>query len=291
MILIDKDRSKELYKEISPEHEMSGGSAANSLSGFVSFGGKGAFIGKTADDNFGKVFRNDLRAQGIHYATPLTQENDATGLSYILVTPDGERTMNTYLGANAYFGPRDIDEKLIAQSKIVLLEGYLFDKPGAKAAFYKAAQAAQKAGTKIAFTLSDSKCVERHHADFTDFVAKYVDILFANQREIKALTLKKEFDDAAWDARHMCETVVITRGAKGAQISHQGATYHIRPQPVSKLVDTTGAGDAFAAGVLYGLSEGMDPARCGELGAKAASGTIAHIGARSPGVKFSDLLK
>jgi sugar/nucleoside kinase (ribokinase family) len=290
MILIDKPRSKEIYGLLQNPQKMSGGSAANTLSGFASFGGKGAFIGKTAQDKFGDVFRADLAAQGIAYATPPLTLNEATGLSYILVTPDGERTMNTYLGANEHFAPADVDEKIIADSKIILLEGYLFDRPGAKAAFEKAVDIASKSGTKVAFSLSDFRCVERHHEDFTKLFNKGVDIVFANQREIKALTLKQDFEEAVNDVKQMCETIVLTRGAKGATIIHKGQSVHIPPAKVEKLVDTTGAGDAFAAGVLYGLSEGMSPEESGKLGAAAAAKTIAHIGARSNTSRFSDLL-
>lgn len=290
MTLIDPARAGELYTLIGPGQEMSGGSAANTLSGFVSFGGRGAFVGKVAADDFGAVFRHDMQSQGIHYATPPLETGNATGRSYILVTPDGERTMNTCLGANACFGPGDIDESLVADAEIVLLEGYLYDRPEAKAAFEKAVVAAKESGAKIAFTLSDSRCVERHHADFMNLVANHVDILFANRKEIMALTLKDSFEEAAESARGLCETAVLTRGAQGALILQGNRSFTIPPVPVENPVDTTGAGDAFAAGVLYGLSVGLPPQECGNLGAKAASRTIGHIGARSPGVRFSDLL-
>jgi sugar/nucleoside kinase (ribokinase family) len=290
MILIDKPRSKEIYGLIENPQQMSGGSAANTLSGFASFGGKGAFIGKTAEDKFGKIFRADLARQGLAYTTPPLKLKEATGLSYILVTPDGERTMNTYLGANEYFSPADIDEKIVAASKIILLEGYLYDRPGAKAAFEKAADVARAHGTKVAFSLSDYRCVERHHEDFVRIFNSGVDIVFANQREIRALTLKDDFNEAVEAVKQMCETIVLTRGAKGATIIHKGTPHHIPPAKAEKLVDTTGAGDAFAAGTLYGLSQGMDPAASGRLGAAAAAKTIAHMGARSPQSRFSDLL-
>lgn len=290
MTLVGRQEAAVVYAQAGAGMLMSGGSAANSLSGFVSFGGKGAFIGKTADDEFGAVFRNDLQRQGISFTTSPQTGGEETGRSIILITPDGERTMNTYLGANGAFGPDDVDEALIAQADIVLLEGYLFDKPDAKAAFMKAAEVAKDAGTKVAFTLSDAKCVERHHADFKALVNGYVDILFANEREIKALTLKDDFAEAVEAVRGSCETAVITRGAKGALIVTAARDCAIAPVKPKKLEDTTGAGDAFAAGVLYGLSEGMSPAEAGVLGAKAASATIAHVGARSPDVRFADLL-
>ncbi|HEY8192250.1 MAG TPA: adenosine kinase [Alphaproteobacteria bacterium] len=289
MTLVDRQEAVAVYAQAGAGMLMSGGSAANSLSGFVSFGGKGAFIGKTADDEFGAVFRNDLQAQGISFTTLPHMGGEETGRSIILITPDGERTMNTYLGANGAFGPDDVDESLIAQADIVLLEGYLFDKPDAKAAFMKAAQAAKIAGTKVAFTLSDAECVKRHRDDFKALVDK-VDILFANEREIKALTSKEDFAEAVQAIPGSCEVAVITRGAKGALIVTAAQSYTIAPVKPKKLEDTTGAGDAFAAGVLYGLSEGMNPAEAGALGAKAASATIAHVGARSPDVRFADLL-
>ena len=292
MTLVDRAQASAFYDQIGPGLEMSGGSAANTLSGFVSFGGAGAFIGKVADDQLGEIFKHDLEAQGIAYqVVPYSGTEEETGRSMIVITPDGERSMNTYLGANGSFSPDDIDEGLIAQGSIVLLEGYLFDKPEAKAAFMKAAAAAKAAGTKVAFTLSDAKCVERHHADFVNLVDNYVDILFANEKEIKALTMKSDFNDSAAVIRGRCETVVLTRGSQGALIvAADGSDYKIDPVKPEKLEDTTGAGDAFAAGVLYGLSEGMNPAQAGSLGARAASLTISHIGARSPDVKFSKLL-
>lgn len=291
MTLVNREQAAALYNTVGPGIEMSGGSGANSLSGFVSFGGRGAFMGKTADDQFGEIFRHDLAAQGIAFPTPLYADGvEETGRSIIMVTPDGERTMNTYLGVNANFGPDDVDENLIVQADIILLEGYLFDKPDAKAAFMKAAAAAKAAGTKVAFTLSDAKCVERHHADFTNLIDSYVDIVFANEKEIKALTLQDDFDTAVKALAGRCETAVITRGARGALIVSDGREYKIDPVKPKQLVDTTGAGDAFAAGVLYGLSEGMNPAAAGMLGAKAASMTIGHVGARSPDVRFADLL-
>ena len=290
MMLIDAARAAALEALVSPEREMSGGSVANTVSGFVSFGGDGAFMGKVANDRLGVVFRRDLREQGVYYRTRAHRDDDLqTGRSYVFVTPDGERTMNTFLGANDAFGPDDIDESVIADSQIVLLEGYLFDRPGAKAAFDKVVNVAKGAGTRIAFTLSDARCVERHHADFAA-LAKNVDILIGNEKEIKALTLRGEFRDAADAAAGTCETVVLTRGGKGAEVYFRGDRHYIPVQPLAKMVDTTGAGDAFAAGFLYGASRGFNLEKCGELGAKAASKTISHFGARSPDVKFSELL-
>lgn len=291
MNLIDRDRAAALYGQMGPASEMSGGSAANTLAGFASFGGSGAFIGKVADDDFGTVFRHDLQSQGLHYmAAPYTGHKEQTGRSYIFITPDGERTMNTYLGTNTLFGPRDVDADLVRNGKILLLEGYLYDRPAAKKAFNRAADIAGKNGTKVALTLSDHGCVERHFADFTKIVTNHVDILFANEKEIKAFTLKTDFDDAARDIAGCCEAAVLTRGAKGALILAGGQAHVIPPVSPEKLVDTTGAGDAFAAGVLYGMSRDMELAACGRLGAMAASATIAHTGARTVDTGFSRLL-
>ncbi len=290
MTLIDAQRGRDIYDEMGVATEMSGGSGANSLAVFSSFGGKGGFIGKVADDELGEIFTHDLKAQGVAYSTPVYEGEEQTGRSYIVVTPDRERTLNTYLGASTELNASDVDEALIGRAKILLLEGYLFDKPSSKQAFMKAAKAAQAAGTKVALTLSDRNCVARHHADFKELVANHVDILIGNEEEIKALTLKETFAEAADAAEDYCETAVLTKGKDGALIIDKGTRYEIPSVKPEKIVDTTGAGDAFAGGVLYGFSEGMSPDQAGLLGAKAASKTISHVGARNPDVKFADLL-
>jgi sugar/nucleoside kinase (ribokinase family) len=292
MSLIGLQRVNELESMIGAKKIMSGGSAANSVAGVASFGGQCAIIGKVRDDDYGAEFRGALKTLGIHYATaPYTGTHDLTGRSYIMITPDGERTMNTYLGANAHLSLDDVDAHVVAASKILLIEGYAFDQPNAKAAVEKAVRIAKESGTKVAFTLSDSRCVKRHHADFTALVRDHVDILLGNEKEVKALTLKSDFNEAASAIAATVPFAALTRGAKGAQIFNHGVVHAIAPAPIKQLVDTTGAGDAFAAGVLYGLSEGFDAARCGDLGAKAAAATIQHKGARSPDVKFSDFLR
>lgn len=291
MNLVDElGEAHKIYGEMGQGTEMSGGSGANSLSVFSSFGGQGAFIGKTASDELGEIFRHDLKTQGITYTTPVLEGAEQTGRSYIFVTPDGERTMNTYLGASTELDHEDIDGDLISRGKILLLEGYLFDKPSAKKAFMKAAVSAETYGTKVAFTLSDHRCVDRHIDDFRNLVANYVDILIGNEKEIKALTRTQTFEEAVEALSDACDTLVLTRGKDGAVIIDEGEKYIIPAVKPEKLVDTTGAGDAFAGGVLYGLSEGMSPDQAGLLGAKAASKTIEHIGARNPDLKFSDLL-
>ena len=290
MTLIDTPRARELYKLMDAPREMSGGSAANSVSGFASFGGRGAFIGKVGDDRPGQVFRADMNAQGIHFPTAPFTGDDETGRCYIMITPDGERTMNTYLGTNVHFHPRDVSEAVVRQSQYALLEGYLFDKPSAKKAFEKVARVGAAAGTKIAMTLSDAGCVARHHADFKRMVKNHVDVLFASESEIKAYALTGDFEEAARVAAADVDTAVLTRGGKGAVILTGGKRYDIAAIRPPKFVDTTGAGDAFAGGVLYGLSEGMSPDKCGRLGAMAATVTIGHTGGRSPDVRFRDLL-
>ena len=290
MNLIDTERGHQIYDAMGPATEMSGGSVANSLSVFASFGGSGVFIGKIADDEFGEVFSHDLKAQGITFTTKPYQGDLQTGRSYIVVTPDKQRTMNTYLGASTEISETDIDEELIVRSEILLLEGYLMDKPKAKQAFKKAASFAKQHGTKVAFTLSDHNCVGRHHQEFMDLVRNDVDILIGNEEEIQALTLTETFEDAAQMASGLSEIAVLTKGKDGALIINNGERYEIPTFPPEKIVDTTGAGDAFAGGVLYGFSAGMTPDEAGVLGAKAASKTISHIGARNPDTKFKALL-
>lgn len=290
MILIDTDRAKELYRGMKVETEMSGGSAANSVSGFASFGGPAAFIGKVGNDPLGRTFRADMRDQGIDHDTRPFVGTEETGRCYIMITPDGERTMNTYLGTNMHFSPDDIDERTIRRSSYALLEGYLFDKPSAKAAFEKVAAIGKRHDTKIAMTLSDSGCVTRHHADFKRMVKDNVDVLFASESEIKAYALTDDFEVAAKVAAADVHTAVLTRGGKGAVIIVDGQRYDIPAVKPKKFVDTTGAGDAFAGGVLYGLWRGFTPEECGRLGALAATETISHTGARSPDVRFKDLL-
>lgn len=290
MMLINTPRAKELLALMGPTQEMSGGSAGNSLAGFASFGGKGAFIGKVGDDQFGEIFRHDMNTQGISYDTPPYVGEDETGRCYIIITPDGERTMNTYLGTNVHFAPNDVDAVTIRAAQYALLEGYLYDQPRAKQAFHKVAGIGKHAGTQIAMTLSDSFCVERHHADFVRIVKNDVDVLFASEKEIKAYALTQDFDQAAALAASHVKTAVLTRGGKGAVILSGGKRFDIDAIKPKKFVDTTGAGDAFAAGVLYGLSENMPLDKCGRLGAFAATETISHTGGRSPEVRFRDLL-
>lgn len=290
MTLVDEARALSLYDAMGPGTETSGGSAANTMAGFASFGGKAAFIAKVADDQLGQIFQHDIRSLGIHFTTPVLKGGPSTGRCMILVTPDGQRTMNTFLGASVELDESDVDESLIAAAQVTYLEGYLFDRDQAKAAFVKASEAAHKAGKRVALTLSDPFCVGRHRDDFLKLVKGHVDILFANEEELKSLIQEEDFDKAIAALSTDIEIAVVTRSEKGAVIRSQGDTFAIPAQPVAKVVDTTGAGDQFAAGFLYGFTEGMNLQRAGELGTMAASEVISHIGPR-PLVKLADFLK
>lgn len=290
MTLIEETRAVELYTMMGAGTETSGGSAANTMAGFASFGGKGGFIGKVADDELGRIFAHDIKAQGLVFETTPLAVGAPTGRCLILITPDAQRTMNTFLGASVELSPNDIDEKLIAQAQITYLEGYLFDRELAKAAFIAAANAAHKNGHKVALTLSDPFCVGRHRDDFLDLVENHIDILFANEDEIKSLYQKENFDEAISAVSGNVEIAAITRSEKGAVIIAGDRVVKIAAEPVEKVVDTTGAGDQFAAGFLYGYTEGKDLETCGRYGAIAAAEVISHVGPR-PLVKLADLLK
>ncbi len=282
MTLIDHDRATELYNSMPPATEMSGGSAANTIASFASFGGKGAYIGKVSDDQLGNVFKHDMSAIGVNYTTsPLTKDGVSTGRCLILVTPDAERTMNTYLGAAVELGPDDIDPALVSAAQVTYLEGYLFDPPQAKEAFRKAGIIAHDAGRRLSLSLSDPFCVGRHREDFKDLVANHVDILFANEEEIMSLYETSSFEDAVEAVRSKCEIAVLTRSEKGSVILSNTHSFDIEAVPPSQLVDSTGAGDSYAAGFLYGFTQGMSLDVCGKLGAKAATEIISHMGPRA----------
>lgn len=289
MTLIDEPRAVELYSLMGAGLESSGGSAANTMAGFASFGGKGGFIGKVADDDLGRVFQHDIRAIGVEYETQPLLFGAPTGRCLILITPDAQRTMNTFLGASVELGPHDIDTDLIASSKITYLEGYLFDRKLAKEAFFIAAQVAKDSGARVSLTLSDPFCVDRHRHDFHKLVEDHVDILFTNEEELKSL-FQTDFEAAKKKVKGMCEIVVLTRGAHGLMILTKDNEIAVPAAPVSKVVDTTGAGDAVAAGFFYGFTEGMSLERSGQLGALAAAEVISHVGPRAQR-KLSELLK
>ena len=280
MHLVDEPRARELYDAMGPGVEMSGGSAANTVVGVASFGGQAHYVGKVRDDQLGEVFGHDLRATGVGYDTPRATEGPPTGRCLILVTPDAQRTMSTFLGASVGLGPGDIDKGLIARGKILYLEGYLFDPPEAQEAFRAAAAMAHGAGRKVSLTLSDPFCVGRHRKAFLDLVEHHVDILFANEAEICALYEVGNFDAALARVRGHCEIAALTRSAKGSVLVGGGQVHTVAAHPVEAVVDTTGAGDLYAAGVLYGLSRGLDLPTCGRLGSLAAAEVIAHVGAR-----------
>lgn len=290
MHLVDADQIKSLYDAADQAVEISGGSAANTVAGISSFGGQSAFIGKVADDDFGKIFAHDIRAAGVHFDTVPVANGAPTSRSLILVTPDGERTMNTYLGISTDLDDGEIDAELIHAAKIIYLEGYLYDQPDAKAAFHQAVSLAQKQKRKVALTLSDSFCVDRHRETFRSLIKDGVDILFANESEITALYQTESFDDAAKQAGEEVDTAAITRGEHGSIIYINHEATEIPATPVSEVVDTTGAGDLYAAGVLYGFANEMGPEKSGRLGSLAAAEIISHTGAR-PETSLATLAK
>ncbi len=288
MNLIDEKRATELYAAMPAGIEVSGGSAGNTMAGFASFGGRGAYIGKVATDQLGEVFAHDMKAQGVAYGTAPLTGGASTGRCMILVTPDGQRTMNTFLGAAVELTTDDIDDRLVASSAITYLEGYLFDPVQAKAAFRLAAKIAHEAGRRVSLSLSDSFCVGRHRADFLDLVEHHVDILFANEDEIKSLYQTDSFEDAAKRIAGKCEIAALTRGAQGSVVVTADGVVTV-PAEKTRLVDTTGAGDQYAAGFLYGFSQKLDMKQCARLGSLAAAEVIGHMGPR-PEIRYTELV-
>lgn len=280
MRLIDADDAASLYEEMGPATERSGGSVANSIAGLASFGASCGFIGRVAADQFGGIFRHDIRSLGIEYTTEPAVDGEPTARCLILVTPDGERTMNTFLGASVDLTAADIDPHLIGAAKFVYLEGYLFDKDAAKSAFHEAARLAKESGAKVALSLSDPFCVDRHREDFRALVKDGADIVFANEKEITSLYETNTFLEAADAALQDCEMAVLTRSEAGSLIVSNGEATEIPADPVSQVVDATGAGDLYAAGFLYGLARRLPLETCGRLGSLAAAEAISHIGAR-----------
>ena len=289
MALVDAERAAALYDKVGPAVECSGGSAANTIAGLASLGGRGAFIGKVANDALGGVFRDDIKALGVAFETAPATDGTPTATSLVLVSPDAERTMQTYLGACVDLGPADIDENMVRAAAVTYLEGYLWDPPAAKEAFLKAAAVAHANGRKVSLSLSDPFCVERHRGDFLELIAGHVDILFANEDEIISLYKAGEFDAALRAVRGHCEIVALTRGPKGSVVLSGDEVHVVDADPVASLVDTTGAGDAYAAGFLYGLSQGDGLARAAHIGNVAAGEVIQHLGAR-PDQPLSELV-
>ena len=288
MILIDQARAEALYSAMAAGVEMSGGSAGNTIAGLASFGGKGAFIGKVAADALGEIYTHDMRAQGAHFPAPPLTGGAATGRCLINVTPDGERTMATFLGAAGELGPDDVDDAVIEASKTIYLEGYLFDPPGARRAFAKAAGLAHGAGRLIALTLSDAFVVDRHRGALLGFIEDQVDILFANEGEICSLFQTDDFAVAAEALRGKVNIAALTRSAQGSVVLSADGDHIVAAEPAGKVVDTTGAGDQYAAGFLFGLARGRSLEVCARLGGLAAAEVIGHYGPR-PEVSLRDL--
>jgi sugar/nucleoside kinase (ribokinase family) len=281
MALIDEARALSIYSDMGPAIEMSGGSAANTIVGVANLGARAAYVGKVKDDQIGRLYSHDIRAAGVAFETTAASDGPATGCSYILVTPDGERTMNTYLGAAQELNPEDIDAAQIAASSIIYLEGYLWDPKSAKDAFVKASTIAHGAGRQVALTLSDSFCVDRYRGEFLDLMRKgTVDLVFANEAELQSLYQSSDFDSALKQLRVDTKLGVVTRSEKGCVVASTDGVTAVPAFPIEKMVDTTGAGDLFAAGFLFGLVRGAGFEAAGRLGALAAAEVIQHIGAR-----------
>lgn len=280
MTLIETERAVELYGALRGAVEMSGGSAANTMCGIASFGGSAAYIGKVDADDLGQVFGHDMRAVGVTFLGGGTEQEVPTGRCVIVVTPDAERTMNTYLGVSSTLGVDDIDEQAVAAGSVLYMEGYLFDREDAKAAFRHAADIAHANGRTVSLTLSDSFCVDRHRDDFTALVADRVDLLFGNEDELLSLYELESFDDAVTTLRSQSAMAAITRGAAGCVIVTPDEVIEVPAVPVERVVDTTGAGDLFASGFLHGLTTGCDLRACGRLGSIAAAEVISHVGPR-----------
>jgi sugar/nucleoside kinase (ribokinase family) len=291
MALIDEARATAIYRDMGPATTMSGGSAANTIVGIASFGARAAYVGKVKQDEVGKLYTHDIRAAGVAFGTKPAADGPATGCSYILVTGDGERTMNTYLGAAQNLLADDIDPAEIAAAKIVYLEGYLWDPKDAKDAFVKASTIAHGAGRQVALTLSDAFCVDRYRDEFTELMRKgTVDLVFANESELHSLYETSDFDSALKALREDVKLGVVTRSEKGCVVASKDGVVAVPASPIKELVDTTGAGDLFAAGFLFGLVRNAGYENAGRLGALAAAEVIQHIGAR-PLASLKELAK
>ena len=291
MALIDEGGAARLYEAMGPALEISGGSAANTTVGVASLGARAAFVGKVRDDTLGRVFAHDIRAAGVSFTTPPAADGPSTGRCYVLVTPDGERTMNTFLGAAQDLHPDDIDPEAIAAASIVYLEGYLWDPPHAKEAFLKAAKVAHEASRAVALTLSDAFCVDRYRAEFLELIRNgTVDLVFANERELQSLYETGDFNAAVGGLRNDARVAVVTRSEKGCLVITREETDAVAACPVERVVDATGAGDLFAAGFLAGMARGADHRTSARLGALVAAEIISHLGAR-PETSLRDLAR
>ena len=290
MTMVDASRSDEIYAQLGPAQETSGGSAANTAAGVASLGGRAAFIGRIADDTFGRVFTHDLQSIGVEFDVIPATDGSPTGRCLVIVGADAERTMCTYLGAGAEFGAGDVDAGAdrISSAAVTYLEGYLWDEERAKDGIRRAASLAREAGRLVALTLSDPFCVERHRDEFRALVETDVDVLFANEHEITMLYEVDDFDEAARRVAGAVEIAALTCGPRGSMVVGRDERHEIGAVPVPQLVDTTGAGDLYAAGFLFGLTHGRDLATCGRLASIAAAEVISHLGAR-PEVSLADL--
>lgn len=280
MSLVNEGQAEDLYKQLGPTTECSGGSVANTLAGMASLGAKTCFIGKVKDDQFGSIFTHDMHAVGVHFETPPVEDGPATANCLVCVTPDAQRTMATYIGACNMVSEDDIDEQIIDQSGIIYIEGYLWDTDNAKAAIRKAIALARYAERKVAFTLSDTFCVDRHRDSFIQLMGGDIDILFANEAELKSLYQTDDIDAAMSEIRGACPIVVVTRSEKGCVVLTEKEVEVVPAQPVAKVVDTTGAGDLFASGFLYGITRGWNLRACAALGNRCAGEIITQLGAR-----------
>lgn len=289
MALIETDRALQLTDSLTDRIETSGGSAANTIAGIASLGGEVAYIGKVSDDAFGRIFTSGMAGIGVDFHSGSGASDVPTARSIVLVTPDAQRTMNTYLGVSTFLSLDDVDQGLVESAAIVYLEGYLFDRDEAKAAFRDAAARAHARGRVVALTLSDSFCVDRHRADFRALVRDEIDLLFANEDELKSLYECDDFDDAVALLRRDCHIAAVTRSEKGSVIVTRDDIHAVPAVPGVNVVDTTGAGDLFAAGFLRGLTQGKDLTSCARIGAIAAAEVISHVGPR-PLVPLLDLL-
>ena len=289
MMLVDAEQAENLYQEMGASVECSGGSAANTVAGIASLGGNAAFVGKVKDDQLGGIFSHDIRAVGVDFTTAPASDGPATARCLVLVTPDAQRTMNTYLGACVELTAADIEADAVRQAAVTYLEGYLWDPPAAKEAFLKATRIAREAGRKVSLTLSDTFCVERHREEFLDLVDNHVDILFANEDEVKALYQVADIDEALQAVRGRAEVIALTRSEQGSVILGGDEVHVVDCEPVDQVIDTTGAGDLYAAGFLYGYTQGRDLHDCGRIAGIAAAEIIGHIGAR-PETSLAELV-
>jgi len=280
MALVDEAQAERLYAAVGPGLETSGGSAANTLAGIAQLGGRAAFIGRVRDDQLGAIFSHDIRAVGASFSTAAARSGPSTARCLILVTPDAQRTMCTYLGASVQLDPADLDLDLVAQAQVLYLEGYLWDSDAAKQAFLAAASVARQHGGQVALSLSDAFCVDRHRASFQELVDGHVDLLFANEMEITSLYQSDSFEAAVEQVRGRCRIAALTRSEQGSLVLSGSQSIPIPPYRLGPLLDTTGAGDLYAAGFLRGYTRGDSLERCGRLGSLCAGQVVTQLGPR-----------